>query len=57
MVHDGDTDDGDRLSPAEAKAIAEADEWSRHNQPISHEAVLAESGLSIADWEKLSREP
>ena len=27
-------EDGDTLSPAEAKAIAEADEWSKHNHPI-----------------------
>ncbi len=58
MIHDEDLmDDGDTLSPAEAKAIAEADEWSKHNDPIPHEQVLAEFGLSIADWEKMSREP
>ena len=50
-------EDSDTLSPAEAKAIAEADEWSKHNQPIPHEEVLAEFGLSMADWEKMSREP
>jgi hypothetical protein len=50
-------EDGDTLSPAEAKAIAEADEWSKHNDPIPHEQVLAEFGLSGAEWEKLSREP
>jgi hypothetical protein len=57
MVHDEDLEDGDALSPAEAKAIAEADEWSKHNNPIPHEQVLAEFGLSMADWEKMSREP
>jgi len=46
----------DTLSPAEAKAIAEADEWSRSNAPIPHEQVLSEFGLTTADWEKLSRE-
>jgi hypothetical protein len=50
-------EDGDTLSPAEARAIAEADEWSRHNEPIPHEQVLAEFGLTMADWEKMSREP
>ena len=50
-------EDGDTLSPAEARAIAEADEWSKHNEPIPHEQVLAEFGLSMADWEKISREP
>jgi len=56
MIHD-DIDDSDMLSPAEAKAIAEADEWSKHNDPIPHEEVLAEFGLSMTDWEKMSREP
>ena len=55
MIHDDE--DGDTLSPAEAKAIAEADEWSKHNAPIPHEQVLAEFGLSMTDWEKMSREP
>lgn len=50
-------EDGDTLSPAEAKAIAAADEWSKHNDPIPHEQVLAEFGLTMADWEKMSREP
>ena len=50
-------EDEDTLSPAEAKAIAEADEWSKHNEPIPHEQVLAEFGLTMADWEKMSREP
>jgi hypothetical protein len=50
-------EDSDALSPAEAKAIAEADQWSKHNLPIPHEQVLAEFGLSVADWEKMSREP
>ena len=50
-------DAGDTLSPAEVKAIAEADEWLKHNQPIPHEEVLAEFGLTMADWEKMSREP
>ncbi len=49
-------DDDDTLSPAEAKAIAEADEWSKDNQPIPHEEVLAEFGLTIDDWEKISIE-
>ena len=42
-------EDGDTLSPAEQKAIAEADEWLKHNAPIPHEQVLAELGLSMAE--------
>jgi len=49
--------DRDTLSNAERKAVAEADEWLPHNQPIPHEEVLAESGLTMADWEKMGREP
>lgn len=56
MIHD-DIEERDTLSPAEASAIAEADEWSKHNKPIPHEEVLADFGLSLADWEKMSREP
>ena len=47
----------DTLSPAERKAIDEADEWLKHNEPIPHEQVLAEFGLSMADWERMSTEP
>ena len=50
-------EDGDTLSNAERKAIAEADEWLKHNQPIPHEEVLAALGLTITDWEKMTEEP
>jgi hypothetical protein len=50
-------EDGDTLSNAERKAVAEADEWLKHNQPIPHEEVLAGFGLSMADWEKMGQEP
>jgi len=50
-------EDGDTLSNAERKAVAEADEWLEHNQPIPHEEVLAEFGLTMADWEKMGQEP
>lgn len=45
------------LSNAERQAVAEADEWLRHNQPIPHEEVLAEFGLTMDDWEKMADEP
>jgi hypothetical protein len=50
-------EDGDTLSNAERQAVAEADEWLKHNQPIRHEEVLAEFGLTMADWEKMGQEP
>ena len=40
-----------------AKAVAEADEWLKHNQPIPHEEVLADFGLTMADWESMGQEP
>ncbi len=55
MVHY--EEDRDTLSNAERKAVAEADEWLRHNQPIPHEEVLADFGLTMADWEKMGQEP
>jgi hypothetical protein len=39
------------------EAIAEADECSKQNEPIPHEQVLTEFGLSMDDWEKMRREP
>lgn len=57
IVHEDGIEDRDTLSHAETMAMAEADEWSKRNAPIPHEQVLAEFGLSTADWEKLSREP
>ena len=42
------------LSNAERQAVAEADEWLKHNQPISHEEVLAEFGLTMTGWDKMA---
>jgi hypothetical protein len=43
----------DTLSEAERRAVAEADEWLKHNEPIPHEEVLAEFGLTMADWDNM----
>jgi hypothetical protein len=50
-------EDADILSNAERKAVAEADEWLKRNQPIPHEEVLAEFGLTMDDWDKMGQEP
>src|SRR6266478_5090860 len=50
-------EDRDTLSDAERKAISEADQWLKHNQPIPHEQVLAEFGLTMADWDEMASEP
>jgi hypothetical protein len=55
MVWPGEN--GDTLSNAERKAIAESDRWLEHNQPIPHEEVLAEFGLTMADWQQMTQEP
>lgn len=49
-------EDGDTLNDTERKAVAEADEWLKHNQAIPHEEVLAEFGLTLADWDKMGQE-
>ncbi len=48
-------EDGAELSQAERAAVAEADEWLKHNQPIPHEEVLAELGLTLGDWERMAQ--
>lgn len=50
-------EDKDTLSTAQRKAVAEADEWLKHNQPIPHEEVLAEFRLTTADWQRMGEEP
>ncbi|MGD0128636.1 MAG: hypothetical protein ABSF46_25025 [Terriglobia bacterium] len=50
-------EDRDTLSNAEAKAIAEADEWLKDHSPIPHEEILADFGLTKDDWEKMGAEP
>ena len=41
----------------EERAVAEAREWLKHNKPIRHEEVLAEFGLTMADFERMGRTP
>lgn len=43
--------DEDRL------AVAQADEWRKHNEPIALDAILADFDLTLADWEKMGRTP
>ena len=32
-------------------------EWLKHNEPIPHEEVLAEFGLTMEDFERMGRTP
>jgi len=50
-------EDRETLSKAEAKAIAEADEWLKDHPPIPHGEILADFGLTKDDWEKMGAEP
>lgn len=49
--------DDEEVSEEEARAVAEADEWLMHNQPIPNEEVLAEFGLTLDDFERMGRTP
>lgn len=49
--------DDEPFTEEDRHAVAEALEWRRHNEPIPHEQVLAEFGLTVADWEKMAKEP
>jgi hypothetical protein len=47
----------EEIGEEEERAVAEAREWRKHNKPIPHEEVLAEFGLSMADFERMGRTP
>ena len=49
--------DDEPLSDAERRAIDEANAWLKHNNPIPHEEVLAEFGLTMKDFEKMGEAP
>ncbi len=48
--------DDEPLSAEDKKALDEAREWSKHNQPIPHEQVLAELGITQDEIDRF-REP
>lgn len=45
----------EEITEEEERAVAEAREWLKHNKPMPHEDVLAEFGLTMVDWERMSR--
>ena len=47
----------EEISEDEERAVAEAREWLKHNKPIPHEQVLAELGLTLADFERMGSTP
>jgi len=49
--------DDEPLTEEDRQAVAEADEWLKHNKPIPLENVLSEFGLTMADWETMGKTP
>jgi hypothetical protein len=49
--------DDEPFTEEDRRAVAEADEWLKHNDPIPMETVLADFGLTMADWDCMSRTP
>ena len=49
--------DDEPFTEEDRQAVAEADEWSKHNEPIPLENVLAELGLTMTDWETMTKTP
>src|SRR5258708_6205396 len=47
----------EEISAEEQESVAEAREWLKHNKPIPHEDVLADLGLSMADFERMGQTP
>jgi hypothetical protein len=49
--------DDEPFTEEDLRAVAEADEWSKHNEPIPLETVLTDLGLTMADWETMAKTP
>ena len=49
--------DDEPFTEEDRQAVAEADEWSKHNAPVPLEDVLSDFGLTIADWDAMGKAP
>lgn len=49
--------DDEPFTEEDRQAVAEADEWRKHNQPVPLENVLADFGLTMTDWETMAKTP
>jgi hypothetical protein len=49
--------DDEPFTPEDRQAVAEADEWLKRNEPVPLESVLADFGLTMADWEEMGKTP
>src|SRR5450755_4051253 len=46
--------DDEPFSEEDRRAVGEADEWLKHNEPIPLENILIDLGLTMADWEAMA---
>ena len=46
----------DDITPDEIADVVKEVEWLETNDPIPHEEILSEFGLTTEDWEKLTGE-
>jgi len=49
--------DDEPISEEENRAVAASKEWLKHNDPIPHEEILAEFGLTSEDLDHMARTP
>ena len=49
--------DDEPFTDEDRQAVAEADEWRKHNAPIQLENVLADFGLTMTDWDAMGKTP
>lgn len=47
----------EEIDAEEERTAAAAREWLKHNKPIPHEDVLADLGLTMADFERMGQTP
>jgi hypothetical protein len=45
------------ISEEETRTVEASREWLKHHEPISHEEILAEFGLTPEDFERMGRTP
>ena len=49
--------DDEPYTDEDRQAVADADEWLAHHDPIPIENVLSEFGLTMSDWEVMRNTP
>ena len=49
--------DDEPISEEEIRSVQASREWLKNHEPISHDEVLAEFGLTLEDFERMGRTP